>query len=186
VPFSLFVAVMTATALITALIGHQRSLLTEHVGRYTFDHIVRVGSQVPYQMLETPQFYDQLQRALASGTSRLLTMVASLTHIGTGLITAAGIAVVLFLLQPLLAVLVLLAAVPPLIAAITNSGASYAFQYSLTPEGRERAYLQYLMTNRESAKELRLLGIGEHLRDRYRWLTDDRLRRLHGFLRDRL
>jgi ATP-binding cassette subfamily B protein len=184
-PFGGFVAVMAGMAIINALIGHQRVLLTESVSRYAFDQIIRVGTTVPYRLLETPRFYDELQRAMTSGSTRVLAMVTGVTQIMTGLTTSIGIAVVLILLQPLLAVLVLAAAIPLLLASITNSGASYAFDYGLTPEGRERSYLQILMTSRDAAKELRLLGLGEHLRGRYRALNDERLRRLRVFLRER-
>ena len=140
-PFALFVIVMTAVGTVNALINHQRVLLTEYVARYAFDQIIRVGSRVDYGMLETPRFYDQLQRAIASGNTRITGMVTSLTQLTTGLITSAGIAGVLFLMQPLLVVFVLLAAIPLLIAAVTNSGASYAFEYAMTPEARARGYL---------------------------------------------
>ena len=185
-PFTAFVVVMAFVAGINAFINHQRVLLTEYVGRFAFDKVIDVGTRVDYGQLETPRFYDQLQRAIASGNTRILGMVTGVTQLLTGLITSVGIAAVLFLMQPLLVVLVLAAAIPTLIAAINNSGATYAFEYAMTPEGRERSYLMTIMTSRDAAKELRLHGLSAHLRKRYEALTNDRLTRLRVFLRARL
>jgi ATP-binding cassette subfamily B protein len=186
VPFGAFIGILLGMALINGLVGHQRALLTEHVGRYTMNQIIRVGARVPYSLLETPRFYDQLQRAMASGNTRILGMVTAVTQMGTGVITSIGITGVLLFLEPLLVVFIVIATVPVLLASVANSGASYRFQYALTPEGRERAYLMNLMTNRDAAKELRLLSLAEHLHGRYEVLNEDRLRRLRKFLRDRL
>jgi ATP-binding cassette subfamily B protein len=181
-PFGAFLLVLVGLNLLTAAINHQRALLTEYVGRYAFDEIMRVGTGVPYAMLETPRFYDQLQRAMASGTTRILGMVTSLTQLGTGIITSIGIAGVLLFIEPLLAVLILVAAIPPLLASISNSGAMYQFQYSLTPEGRERSYLMNLLTTRDAAKELRLMNLSGHLHERYKDLNEDRLELYRVFL----
>jgi ATP-binding cassette subfamily B protein len=181
-PFALFIVVLMANNLITASIGHQRSLLTEFVGRYAFDQIIRVASRVPFALLETPRFYDQLQRAMASGTTRVLGMVTALTQLGTGVITSIGIAGVLLFIEPLLVLLIFAAALPPLLASVINSGASYQFQYALTPEGRERSYLMNVITTRDAAKELRLMGLADHLAERYQILNEFRLRLLQEFL----
>src|SRR3954447_21092391 len=181
-PFGAFIGLMVVQNLITASIAHQRSLLTEYVGRYAFDEVIRVGSKVPYALLETPRFYDQLQRAIASGTTRILGMVTALTQLGTGILTSIGIAGVLVFIEPLLAILVLFAGIPPLLASISNSGAVYRFQYSLTPEGRERSYLMGLLTTRDAAKELRLTQLGDHLAGRYQVLNEERLQLLRVFL----
>ena len=101
-------------------------------------------------------------------------------------LTTLGIAAVLFFLEPLLLLFVVLAAVPGLIAAIHNSRESYAFEYAMTPESRERAYVVDLLTERDAAKEVRLFCLGSYLRRRYDELTERRLEQLRIFLRGRL
>jgi ATP-binding cassette subfamily B protein len=113
-------------------------------------------------------------------------MVNGLTALIAGLLTMFGIAAVLFALDPLLLLFVLLAAVPGLAAALINSRASYAFEYAMTAESRERAYLVDLLTDRQAAKEVRLFELAPHLRSRYERLTATRLRHLRRFLRERL
>jgi ATP-binding cassette subfamily B protein len=185
-PFAAFTAVGILIATLNALAAYLQRLLVELVGRYAFDEIVVVGSSVDYRLLETPGFYDQLQRALNSGDFRITDMVTSLTQLLGALMTTVAIAAVLLVLSPLLLVLVGLAAIPALAAAIRNSRESYAFEYAMTSEARERAYVLNLVTSRAAGKEVRLFGLGAHLRKRYEVLTDERLRQVRIFLRQRL
>jgi ATP-binding cassette, subfamily B, bacterial len=169
-----------------AMAQHRQRLLGELVGRHAFDRIVTAAAAVDYRAFETPRFHDELQRASVSGELRILDMVNSVGQLTGALITVAGIAVVLAAIEPLLLGLVLLAGVPVLIAAVHNSRQAYAFDYAMTPESRERAYLLDLMTSRNAAKEVRLLGLVPHLWRRYETLTDERLHRLRAFLARRL
>jgi ATP-binding cassette subfamily B protein len=185
-PIALFTVVSVLIAGLTAVATHQQQLLVELVARFAFDRIVAVGSTVDYRLLETPEFYNQLQRARTSGDFRIIDMVSSVSQLLGAVLTTAAIAAVLLFLSPLLLGFVLLAAIPVLLAAIVNSRESYAFEYAMTAESRERAYVVGLMTSREAAKEVRLLGLGPHLRQRYEVLSDERLRQLRRFLAKRL
>ncbi|HEU4976054.1 MAG TPA: ABC transporter ATP-binding protein [Baekduia sp.] len=185
-PIAAVTAVSIGVAVVGATAAQRQRLLTEEVGRYAFDRIVAVASSVDYQRLEHPDFYDQLKRAETSGQIRLVAMVTAASQLVSALIATGAIAVVLAVLSPLLLGFVVLAAVPSLLAAVHNSRESHTFEYHMTAESRERAYLLELMTSRPAAKEVRLLGLGPHLRRRYRELTDERLRQLRRFLRARL
>jgi len=94
-------------------------------------------------------------------------VVSSITALVTGVFMSLGIAAVLFVLQPLLLALVVLAGVFPLLAAIHNGRQNYKFEYGLTPESRERYYLLELLTERDPAKEIRIFGAAPFLRLRY-------------------
>lgn len=185
-PFGLLVVLTCVLGLVSAFTAHEQALLGEMVGRHAFDRIIGVSNSVDYRLFETSEFYDQLQRARASGEFRTVEMVNSIIALLTAVLTTGGIAVVLFLLDPLLIAFVVVAAIPPLLAALRNSREAYAFEYAMTPESRERAYMVDLLTERASVKEVRLFNLGSHLRDRYRALTDERLLQLRAFLHRRL
>ena len=65
-------------------------------------------------------------------------MVTSVTQLIGALLTTVAIAFVLASLSPVLLVLVVVAGVPALIAAVRNSRETYAFEYAMTAESRER------------------------------------------------
>ena len=184
---------LAALALISAVLGvvaaltnYEQKLLVELASRYAFDRIIEVSVAVDFEAFENAEFYDQLQRARNSGLFRLIDMVNSVTALTTGVLTSIGIAVVLFVLEPILLVFVAVAAVFPLLATILNSRAAYVFEHGLTADGRERQYLMELLTERDPAKEIRIFGAGPFLHRRYTALTDDRLRQLRVFLHGRL
>jgi ATP-binding cassette, subfamily B, bacterial len=171
---------------LTAVANHEQRLLVELVSQHTFDRIIGVSAQVDVDAFETPAFYDQLERARTAGTFRPIEMVNSITTITMGILASIGIAAAFVTFQPLLVPLVALAAVPVLLATLHNSKQAYAFEYAMTPESRERAYLMELLTGRDTAKELRTFAATPFLRSRYDALTLERLNRLREFLRRRL
>lgn len=185
-PLLAFTIATAALAVLGSLTAVQQQLVVEFTARRAFDQIVATGSAVRYTMFETPAFYDKLQRAQHSGEFRIVDMVNAVSQLIAALLTTISIAVVLFVLSPILLVLVVVAAVPAFVASVRNSRESYAFEYAMTAESRERAYMLGLLTNRNAAKEVRLFELGEHLRERYVALSDERLRQLRVFLRKRL
>jgi ATP-binding cassette subfamily B protein len=184
---------LAALALFTAALGviaaftaYEQKLLVELASRHAFDRIIEVAVSVDLEAFESADFYDQLQRARNSGLFRLIDMVNSVTALTMGVLTSIGIAVVLFVLQPVLLIFVALAAVFPLVATVLNSRKAYEFEHALTAEGRERQYLMELLTERDPAKEIRLFDAGPFLHERYTALTDERVRLLRSFLAGRL
>jgi ATP-binding cassette subfamily B protein len=184
--FAMLIGVAVLLGACAALSQQQQRLLVELVNRYTLSHIVNTASSVDLAAYEDHDFFNQLQRASTSGIQRPVDMVSSVTTLLTAILTSAGIAVALATIEPLLLPLVALSGVPLLLTTLQNSRKSYAFEYGMTPEVRERMYLMQLLTGRESAKEIRVFGATRLLRERYDVLTDDRLRRLRSFLRRRL
>jgi ATP-binding cassette subfamily B protein len=184
-PFVLLVATTAGLGVLRALSGHQQALLSEMVARHAWDRILSVSNTVDYRVFETSEFYDQLRRARASGEFRTVQMVNSISALVTAALSSFGIAAVLFVLHPLLVLFVVVAAVPVLMATLRNSRESYAFEYGMTPEARERAYLIELLTERSSAKEVRLFDLGSFLHRRYQALTDERLGLFRIFLKRR-
>ena len=184
--FIVLIGLMLVTGAIAALTAHQQRLLTELVARRAFDQIIDVSSAVELDSFENPRFYDQLQRARISGMTRPIEMVQSLVTLTTGITTSIGIGFALFVIEPLLLALVAAAGIPLMLATLYNSGQAYQFEYGMTPNARERAYLMELLTGRDSAKEVRVFGSQGFLRRRYDVLTEERISRLKVFLKERL
>jgi ATP-binding cassette subfamily B protein len=183
---ALLLGLMLLIGAVAALTMHQQRLLTELVGRRAFDQIISVSSAVELDSFENPMFYDRLQRARTAGMSRPIEMVQSLVTLTTGVTTSVGIGIALVVIEPLLAGMVLVAGVPLMLATLYNSGKTYQFEYGMTPNARERAYMVELLTGRDSAKEVRAFGSQGFLRNRYDVLTDERIDRLKTFLKERL
>jgi ATP-binding cassette, subfamily B, bacterial len=180
------VGITVAVNAAASVAGHQQSLLVELLSKHVNGRIIDVASTVEMEAFDDPSFYDDLDRARTSALVRSVQMVTSVTALFTGLFMSAAIAFALLILQPLLLPFVALAGVPVLAASIQNSRKAYLFEWELTPQNRERSYLIEVLTHRSPAKELRVFDAIPLLRDRYDTLTDERLRQMRAFVRDRV
>jgi ATP-binding cassette subfamily B protein len=183
--FLALIGLVLVMGLINAVMEHQSRLLSEKVSNHVLAEIIRVSNQVELDSFEDPVFYDQLQRARSTGVFRPIQMVNNLTTITTALLASIGVSVVLFALKPVLLGLVLLAAVPLLLAALLNSRRNYDFEYLQTPRNRERGYLMEILTGRDAAKEIRAFNATRFLRERYDALVAERLEMLTRFVAGR-
>lgn len=184
--FALLIAAMIAFGALTALADQRQRLLGELVARHAFAEIVGVSTRVRLEAFEDSRFHDQLERARVSATHRSIQLVSSISGLTLNVLTSAGITVALLVLQPILLPLVLLSAAPLFLATLHNSRRAYGFEWGMTPENRERAYLIELLTRRDAAKEVRAFGATRFLRERYEVLTAERVRRVRAFLARRL
>ncbi|HXV06283.1 MAG TPA: ABC transporter ATP-binding protein [Solirubrobacterales bacterium] len=183
--FAVLIVAMIAMGAFTALAEERQRLLGELVAQYAFAQIIGVATRVEMAAFENPDFHDQLERARSSAVTRSVQMVSSIGGVTLNLLTSGGIGVALLVLEPLLLPLVLVSAVPMLLSTVFNSRRAYNFEWAMTPENRERAYLVELLTKREAAKEIRVFEATPFLRSRYEVLTAERLRRMREFLRER-
>jgi ATP-binding cassette subfamily B protein len=79
--------------------------------------------------------------------------------------------------SPLLFLLMATAVIPAFLGETNFAFLSYALAYSLTPLRRELDYLRDLGTRKENAKELKIFGLGDFLRDRFSIVNDEILGR---------
>ena len=124
---------------------------------------------------EDANFYDKLERARVQATDRIgmLTALGSLVQRGVTLISlAAG----LVYYSPWLFGLLLLCVVPVFAGESHFAFLGYSLAHRLTPVRRELDYLRVLGSSRESAKEIKMFGIAEYLRDRYQALSEQVIR----------
>jgi ATP-binding cassette subfamily B protein len=180
------IVLTVGVGVVTALLDRQQRLLSELVGRATLDQVLDVASDVDLERFEQPTFFDQLQRACNAATFRPVAMVNAVMALMLATLTSLGIMVALATLEPLLVPLVVIAAVPLLLASLRNSREAYAFEYAMTTHARERLHLLELFVERDSAKELRAFAATRFLRRRYDALSDERIARVLLFLRSRL
>ncbi|HET9184598.1 MAG TPA: ABC transporter ATP-binding protein [Solirubrobacterales bacterium] len=185
-PFAALIVAMVVMGGLTALADQSQRLLGELVAQHAFRQIIGVSTRVELAAFENHEFHDQLERARGSAISRSIMLISSVSSLTLNLLTSGGIAIALLILEPLLLPLVLVSGVPMLLATILNGRRAYQFEWAMTPENRERAYLMELLTKREAAKELRVFDATSFLRERYDRLTGERLRRMRGYLRERV
>lgn len=185
VPLAALVAITVALDLAQAVQSEQSRVLGELVGRKAIDRVLDVSTRIDLLAFESPDFYDQLQRARAQGQVRALQTVNGLLGMVGAAVASVGIVAALATLQPLLLPFVLIGYVPLWIVASLNTRDLYHFSRGMTPGDRQRSYLQNVLMGRNSAKEVRAFNLASFLRERYDRLYDERIDELRGLAKRR-
>jgi ATP-binding cassette subfamily B protein len=180
------VAITVALDFARAIETEQSRVLGELVGRRALSRVLDVSTRVDLLAFESPDFYDRLQRARAQGMFRSLQTVNGLLGLVGALVAAVGILVALAALQPLLLPLVLLGYVPLWFVSTLNSRDLYRFMHGMTPNERQRHYLERVLMGRDPAKEVRSFRLATFLRGRYDTLYDERIAELRSLARRRM
>lgn len=163
-----------------------RKLLGERVVRHVQGLILDTAASVDVIEFEDPAFYDRLQRAQQQGVPTPLMISGALLD-GTGaLISSAGIAVALIVINPILLPLVLVGAVPAWLASSHSSQALYSFSYGNTENDRMRAALSQVVTTRGNADEARAFDLYPFIRSRWEVLYEQRIDEARSLVRGQL
>jgi ATP-binding cassette subfamily B protein len=179
------VVVTVALDLARAIQSEQSRVLGELVGRKAIDRVMDVSTRIDLLAFESPDFYDRLQRARAQGQFRALQTVNGLLGIVGSSFAAVSIVIALAALQPLLLPFVVIGYLPLWIVASLNTRDLYEFTRGMTPNERQRYYLQNVLMGRNPAKEVRAFNLARFLRGRYDRLYDERIAELRSLARRR-
>jgi ATP-binding cassette, subfamily B, bacterial len=185
-PALVALVVVTVTLdLARAIQNEQGRVLGELVGRKAVDRVLDVSTRIDLLAFESPDFYDRLQRARAQGQYRALQTVNGLLGMVGSSVAAVTIIGALAALQPLLLPFVAIGYLPLWVVASLNTRDLYEFTRGMTPNERQRNYLQNVLMGRNPAKEVRAFNLARFLRGRYDRLYDERIAELRALARRR-
>jgi ATP-binding cassette subfamily B protein len=122
-----------------------------------------VGRFVGIGPFEDPKFLDKLRLAKQSGRSAPGTVVRGVSGAVRAGVTIVGFIGSLLVLAPVMALFVLLSAVPVLVAETVLSRRRADMLWRITPRERREIFFDELLSNVEAAKEVRLFGTGGFL-----------------------
>ena len=140
---------------------------TNHVSLRLMEH----ANRLDLVSFEDPVFYDKLERARRQTTARL-GMLAVLAGMGQQIITLLSLSAAVVSFSPWFLALLIVAIIPAFLGETRFAMLAYSILYRWTPERRELDYLRMLGASNQSAKEVKIFGLGQHLADRSRNLFD--------------
>jgi len=153
-----------AVNLTDSLLGDK---FTNHVSLRLMEHADRMD----LVSFEDPVFYDKLERARRQTTARL-GMLGIIAGMGQQLITLLTLLAAVVSFSPWFLILLVGAVIPAFLGETRFAMLAYSMLYRWTPERRELDYLRMLGASNQSAKEVKIFGLGQHLADRSRTLFD--------------
>ncbi|MFI6578546.1 ABC transporter ATP-binding protein [Nocardiopsis sp. NPDC050513] len=120
---------------------------------------------------EDPAFLDRIRLAHQSGGATPSGVTSSVFSLIGAVVTISGFLASLLVISPVMALVVLLAALPSLFVELRLSRARAGMMWNLGPVERREFFFRDLLSNVRAAKEIRLFGAGPYLRGR---MADDR------------
>lgn len=179
-------ALLLMSALSQAVANELRIPLGEQVLRCTMDEVLDVATEVELEAYEGAEFHDRLQRARVAAGGQSDAVVFGLVTILSTLVVAAGVVAVLLTIAPVLVPFAVLGYLPIAFVNVRNNRSRHQLELDLTEVQRERSYLEYLMTDRSEAKEIRSYGIAPTLRRWHARLWEIRTGQVRHLVRRRL
>jgi ATP-binding cassette subfamily B protein len=147
------------------LISLVDSLLGDRFTNHVSLRLMRHATSLDLVSFEDPVFYDKMERARRQTTARL-GMLASLAGMAQQFLTLLSMLSAVILVYPLLLLLLVAATIPVFLGETRFAMLNYSMLYRHTPERRELDYLRYLGASTESAKEIKIFGLGDYLAER--------------------
>ncbi len=160
--------------------------LSEQVSRHTMNEVLDVATEVELEAYEGADFHDRLQRARLAANTQSSAVVFGLVTIISTLVVTLGVVVVLVTVAPILVPIAIIGYLPISLVNVRNNQARYRLEVEQTELLRNRSYLEYVMTDRVEAKEIRAYGAAPTLRRWHHELWDTRMAQLRLLVRQRL
>jgi ATP-binding cassette subfamily B protein len=172
----LWIALTGLVALATAALRAVAEIVREQQGQRVTDHVMdvihRQSAAVDLAYYEDPRYHDTLYRAQQEAPHRPTRMVQSLTTILQNGISLLGLAGLLLFLHWGVALVLFVAVLPGIVVKLRNARKLHAWQASRTKIERRAWGFHWMLTSASHAKELRIFGLGQVFRERYRELRE--------------
>jgi ATP-binding cassette subfamily B protein len=169
------VALELGLAVLSDLLGRANSLADSLLGdRFTNRISVRLiehATQLDLASFEDPVFYDKLERARRQTTGRI-GLLAGVLNVAQDTLSLISLSAGLIVFSPWLMVLLVAAVVPAFLGETHFTSLAYSVLYRWTPQRRLLDYIRLLGASSQSAKEVKIFGLGSHLTERYREVSD--------------
>ncbi|MCA9606313.1 MAG: ABC transporter ATP-binding protein, partial [Myxococcales bacterium] len=122
---------------------------------------------------EDSELYDAMIKARQGASYRPISVVMGLFELGRNAVGLIAYGLLLWSLAPWALVLVVAAAIPSFVVYTKFSEQTFRLFTWRAPETRKQSYLESVLTQAQSAKEVKLFGLGPLFLDRYRAFHDE-------------
>jgi ATP-binding cassette subfamily B protein len=161
------------------------TVLADKYAKHVSVRIMEHASRLDLTSYEDPTFQDKLERARVQGTDRVL-MIQAAGRLVQQVVTTSSLAFSICLFSPWLLVALVVCVVPAFLGETHFAFLGYSLSFAQTPARREMEYLRVLGGSKESAKELKLFGLGPYLVERFTLLAMRLHKQTAGLARRRL
>ena len=158
------------------ILGRLNTMATSIAGERVSNHIkmkiITKARDVDLRSFDNPEFYEKLENANREAGMRPLHILSATFGVVSSVISAVSFVVVLATLSPIAPVLIVCAAVPGAIVNYLYRNRNFNYMRRHSKERREMQYYSSLMVNKDMAKEIKILGLGDTFIAKYKSVFD--------------
>lgn len=147
------------------------SLLADRFTNRISVRLIQHATKLDLASFEDPVFYDKLERARRQTTGRI-GLLAAVLNMAQDTLSLISLSAGLIVFSPWLMVLLVAAVIPAFLGETHFTALAYSVLYRWTPQRRLLDYLRLLGASSQSAKEVKIFGLGGHLAERYHEVSD--------------
>jgi ATP-binding cassette, subfamily B, bacterial len=145
-----------------------QSILRVRLANGVTELILEKALTLRLEHYEDPDIHDRLMRARRDAGLRPYNLVTGLFTVTRNLVTFASCIVILAHLSVWAVLVVVIAGLPVFVAELRFSQRAFDQQRKRSPEQREQAYLEAVLSREDFAKEVKLYDLGTRLLERFR------------------
>jgi ATP-binding cassette subfamily B protein len=174
-------AVMIAGQLLRSMTAWVRTAQSEKVKDHVTGLIHQKSVEVDLAFYDSSDFFDHLHRARMEASYRPTDLIDTLGALLQNGITAVALIAVLIPFGPILPLALLVSALPILYVTLKRGQRRHQWNQTATVEERRSWYYDAVLTNADSAAEIRLFGLGRYFRNAYQGIRSH-LREQRGII----
>lgn len=153
---------------ITKLSAMVTSISGELVANHIKLMILNKSKDVDLRSFDRPEFYEKLENANREASMRPIGILTATFNVISAVISSVSFVVVLAGLSPLAPIFIVLAAVPGALVNFYFRNHNYYYLRRNSKERREMQYYSNIMVDKDRAKEIKILGLGDTFIDKYK------------------
>ena len=153
------------------IVTRVNSMVTSITGELVSNHIrlkiVNKAKCVDMASFDRPEFYEKLENANREAGMRPLHILTATFNLVSYAISTVSFVGVLATLSPIAPIFIVCAAIPGAAVNYVYRTKNYKYMRRHSKERRQMNYYSSLMTNKNMAKEIRILGLGDTFVGKY-------------------
>ncbi len=168
----LLIALAGLTALVTVVINSVGNIVTQIQSQAVTDHVHELlhtkSVEMDLSFFESPRYFDTLHRAQRDAAYRPANLIRAIAQLAQSGASLLGILGLLAAYNAWMAIGLVVALIPGILARAHHSRRSYHWQRDRTAMERRSWYFSALLTADTYAREIRLFGLGDFFRNGFR------------------
>jgi len=152
------------------------TMMTAISGELVVNHIrlkiISKAKTVDQRSFDDPEFYEKLENANREAGMRPIGILNATFNVISAVISVASFIVVLATLNPLAPVVIIVASVPGALVNYYFKNKNFKYLRRHSKERRQMNYYSTIMTDKDSAKEIKILGLADTFTEKYNTAFD--------------